>query len=171
MTRIKRWMHTPSNMAAFFVSLALCPIFGVGVWFFSDMTVLRIVMTVVAALLALYLCFLFLVLYRIFDRVVFTDDGVEHHSVFGKKTLYGYGYFYAYIGEYTSSVERKICVTLTPKSGGRVVTEVSTSKYGNVVAVNRLGALYCPVDEPLRRYLLSRKDLEWIGEEKSSRRY
>ena len=159
---IRRMMHTPLNILAYVV---LHVMFFVGGWFICR-DAYNETMRLVGALLiaALYIAanVLFLKGFRVLDWIVFSEEGIERHSLFGGKLVLAYSEIYACGGIYTSTIEEKRCLIFAPKSLNKFVMKIDTSRFGNVIQVNRMGFCYCPMNERVFEHLKTLDDLEWI---------
>lgn len=160
-TNKKYFMHTRLNMLAFFAIFPIIAIFSF--FIFRDAYNKRAMIIGIAtmAFMLNFFSWLFIAVFRIFDRLEFTSDGVTRHSVVGRKLVYSYAELSAAVGVYSSAFEEKKCIILTPKKLNAKVIHIDTSKFGNVKAANRLGVLYCAFDDSLADNLRARHDLEW----------
>jgi hypothetical protein len=104
------------------------------------------------SLLFIFSMYLFLILFRSWDKLYFYDDKIVRISLF-KKEEFKYEDYIAVLGKYTSSVESKTAIILTPKKYDGVVTLVDTSRFGNVIQVNKMKVLYCLSDDELIKFL------------------
>lgn len=157
----KYFMHTPANISSFFlipVLLIVCGFFIAKDAYNGTMRIVGIIG--LAAIFALAL-WIFLIKFRIFDWLIFTEEGVERHSPIGRTLTYIYSELYAVIGMYTSVAQEKPCLIFTPKSLGIVANHIDTSKRGNIVPANKNGVIFCKADAPLVEYLKSINSLEW----------
>ena len=96
--------------------------------------------------------YLFLILFRSWDKLYFYEDKIVRISLF-KKEEFKYEDYIAVLGKYTSSVESKTAIILTPKNDDGVVTLVDTSRFGNLIQVNKMKVLYCLSDDELIKFL------------------
>ncbi|MBO7196770.1 MAG: hypothetical protein J6V80_05560 [Clostridia bacterium] len=115
------------------------------------------------ALAAMLVFFTWLLLFRmcIFDYAVFKEDGIELHSPFKLKAFYKYDEVIGCLGVYTSVTEAKKYLTFTSKKHNFVVTEVDTSKRGNIALVNKLKVVYVPASDDIIEFVQQKSDLQW----------
>ena len=64
---------------------------------------------------------------------------------------------------YTSTIEEKKYVIFAPKKLNRFVFHIDTSKFGNVISVNRLNFVYCAISNEMIDFLKTRQELEWVN--------
>ena len=150
--KFSKFMHSLSNRVA---SLVLLPMFIIGLYFiyrdaYDDLW--RIIGIVMISLLFIFSMYLFLILFRSWDKLYFYEDKIVRISLF-KKEEFWYEDYIAVLGKYTSSVESKTAIILTPKKEDGVVTLVDTSRFGNVIQVNKMKVLYCISDDELIKFL------------------
>ncbi len=162
MKKIKVLMHTPSNFLTYFVVLIMFAVGGFFIWRNAYDDTWRWIGMILLSVFFILASWLFLKLFRIFDWLVFTEHTVERHSLFGKKLTYQYSELYACVGLYTSVVESKKCLIFAPKRFNKIVTRIDTSKFGNVIPVNRLNFIYCPMKDKVIDLLRTRHELEWV---------
>lgn len=150
--KFNKFMHSLSNRVA---SLVLLVMFIIGLYFiykdaYDDLW--RIIGIVMISLLFIFSMYLFLILFRSWDKLYFYEDKIVRISLF-KKEEFKYEDYIAVLGKYTSSVESKTAIILTPKNDDGVVTLVDTSRFGNLIQVNKMKVLYCLSDDELIKFL------------------
>ena len=150
--KFSKFMHSLSNRVA---SLVLLVMFIIGLYFiykdaYDDLW--RIIGIVMISLLFIFSMYLFLILFRSWDKLYFYEDKLGRICLF-KKDDFIYEDFLAVLGKYTSSVESKTAIILTPKNDDGVVTLVDTSRFGNLIQVNKMKVLYCLSDDELIKFL------------------
>ena len=136
-------------------SLVLLPMFIVGLYFiyrdaYNDLW--RVIGIIFISLLFIFVMYLFLILFRSWDKLYFYEDKIVRVSIF-KKEEFRYEDYISVLGKYTSSVERKIAIILTPKKYDGAFTLVDTSRFGNVIQLNKMKVLYCISDDELIKFL------------------
>lgn len=162
----RRNAHTKLNRLAFWALPILLAVGCVLILNNAANSIARIIgIGAMVALIGAAAC-LFLLRYRLFDTLVFNVSSVERHSLFGKTTVHRYSEVYAAVGVYSSSLETKPCLILTPKQLQTAVLLIDTGKYGNLTAVNRHRVFYCPLDDELQKFLQTRLELEWVKGER-----
>ena len=150
--KFNKFMHSLSNRIA---CLVLLPMFIIGLYFiyrdaYDDLW--RIIGIVMISLLFIFSMYLFLILFRSWDKLYFYEDKIVRISLF-KKEEFKYEDYIAVLCKYTSSVESKTAIILTPKKYDGVVTLVDTSRFGNVIQLNKMKVLYCLSDDELIKFL------------------
>ena len=150
--KFSKFMHSLSNRIA---CLVLLPMFFVGFYFiyrdaYNDLW--RVIGIIFISLLFIFVMYLFLILFRSWDKLYFYEDKIVRVSIF-KKEEFRYEDYIAVLGKYTSSVERKIAIILTPKEYDGAFTLVDTSRFGNVIQLNKMKVLYCISDDELVKFL------------------
>lgn len=150
--KFSKFMHSLSNRIA---SLVLLPMFVVGFYFiyrdaYNDLW--RVIGIIFISLLFIFVMYLFLILFRSWDKLYFYEDKIVRVSIF-KKEEFNYEDYIAVLGKYTSSVERKRAIILTPKKYDGAFTLVDTSRFGNVIQLNKMKVLYCISDDELIKFL------------------
>jgi hypothetical protein len=163
MKKTKHFMHTPANLAVFPVILTIFVVAGYFIWRDAYDDTWRLIGVLLLTGFFIGYLFLFLKAFRIFDYLVFDENTVERHSIFGKKLIYQYSEIYAGIGMYTSTIEEKKYVIFAPKKLNRFVFHIDTSKFGNVISVNRLNFVYCAISNEMIDFLKTRQELEWVN--------
>lgn len=147
----KYYMHSLSNRIAF---LVMIPLFIVGFYFiFKDAAndIMRIFGICFLTLL-LGLVILLIIKFKAYGYLVFLDNKIIQKGFLCKKENYDYIDYRATLGAYSSIVEyKKVFIFL--KKDGPIVTEIDTSKFGNVMTVNKYKILYCMYDENLLKFL------------------
>ena len=161
----KYFMHTPLNMSAILVVFAMAAV----AWYFmwvgtSDDIVGRVLGIVLISLFLIAILIIDIKLFRTFDWVVFGDSTIERHTIFGKTVVYEYSEVFVGVGKYTSVIERKDYLVFSPKKCNQIVLHIDTSKYGNVIAANRLKYIYCPLRKELIEFLKTHKELQWYNQ-------
>ena len=162
MKKTKYFMHTPSKLIAYLVLPIIFAVGGYFIWRDAYDDTWRLIGILILAGFFIGYLFLFLKAFRIFDWLVFGESTVERHSLFGNKLTYQYSEIYACIGIYTSVIEEKRCLIFAPKNLNRIAFHIDTSKFGNLIPVNRLNFVYCAVSDELLKFLKTRKELEWV---------
>ena len=150
--KFSKFMHSLSNRI---VCLVLLPMFFVGFYFiyrdaYNDLW--RVIGIIFISLLFIFVMYLFLILFRSWDKLYFYEDKIVRVSIF-KKEEFNYEDYIAVLGKYTSSVERKRAIILTPKKYDGAFTLVDTSRFGNVIQLNKMKVLYCISDDELIKFL------------------
>ena len=158
----KHFMHTPSNMASFFVIPVLCVVAGYFVVKDAANDTMRIFGIVAMLALFAFSAWLFLLRFRIFDYLVFGEETVERRSLFAKPLTYNYSDLRVCIGNYSSIAEEKLCLIFTPKKMDVAVCRIDTSKFGNISSVNLWGVIYCAPSGELTEFLHTREKLSWV---------
>lgn len=113
----------------------------------------RIVGMVILSALLIFVLWLFLFAFKTFGFLTFEQDKIILHSPFAKRREWKYEEYVAVIGEYTSVIERKKAIILTPRKLKMICAEIDTSKFGNVIQANKAFILYSPYDEALHQFL------------------
>ena len=153
-------MHTPLNRLSFWF---LFPMLAVGCYLvYRDAAndLLRIVGIATIFLLILFGAFISIFKFCEFDYAIFTDKGIELHSPFKKKAFFKYDEVIACPALYTSLFENKKYITFTPKCHNAVVDHIDTSKYGNVITLNKMQVIYVPMTDKLVEFLKKAPDLK-----------
>ena len=105
--------------------------------------------------------YLFIFKLCVYDYAVFKDEGIELHSPFKIKAFFEYGEVVGCFAYYTSVIEKKKYLAFIHKKYNSVVTNIDTSKYGNVIPLNKMKVVYVPMIENLFNFLKEKTDLQW----------
>ncbi len=147
----KYYMHSLSDRITFSVML---PLFIIGFYFIikdAANDVIRI-FGICFLIILLGLVILLIIKFKTFGYLVFLDNRIMQKGFLCKKESYDYNNYCVTLGAYSSMVEyRKVFIFL--KKDGPIVTQIDTSKFGNVMAVNKYKILYCMYDEKLLKFL------------------
>lgn len=160
--KTKYMMHTPLNILSFFSIPIMLVVFGYLILRDAYNNTARIFGIVALLAIFAFSCWLFIAKFRIFDWLEFGYDRVICRSIFGKTLSYSYLELRVCVGVYTSVIEQKPRLIFTPKSMEGYVCHIDTSKFGNVIEVNRVGAVYCAHDLALLDFLRTRQGLDWV---------
>ena len=145
-------MHSVLNKLAYFV---LYPIFIIfGYIMYRDRANDEIFIFGVLVMLGIFLFFnyIFLFKFKIFGKLYFYEDRIVMKDLF-KEEDFKYGDYVCVVGKYTSIIESKKHFIFTPIDKKVVVTLVDTSKFGNVITLNKNKVLYCTFDDKLLGFL------------------
>jgi len=159
--QIKLKLHTISNRVAFF---ALIAVFAVGTFFICRDAETKLLMAFGIVMLVALLAFsmwAFIFKLCVFDYAVFSDEGIALFSPFKQKAFYKYDQVIGCNAYYTSIIEKKKYLTFTPISYNAVVKEIDTSKYGNVMQVNKLKVVYVPATKEIIDFITQKGDIKW----------
>ena len=162
-SKTKYMMHTPLNILSFFVIPLMLAVFGYLILRDAYNDTARILGIVAIFGIFIFASWLFIAKFRIFDWLEFSDDGVVRRSILGGRLTYSYSELRACVGVYTSVLEQKTRLIFTPKNMDGYVCHIDTSKFGNVIGVNRIGAVYCAAEPVLLEFLSTRWALELVG--------
>lgn len=161
--KIKCLMHTPLNLLTIPVLLIMFVFAGFFILRDAIDDTARVIVFLCLILFFVLSCFLFLKVFRILDWLVFTENEVERHSLFGKKVVYQYSELYACIGIYVSVIEEKKYIIFSPKKLNIVAVEIYTRKFGNINYVNRNKIVYCAISDELMKLLRTKEELQWVN--------
>lgn len=160
--KIKVKTHTLLNRLAFWI---LFPVFMVASFFIykdAASNELRIIGLSILLILFVGVTYLFVFKFCVFAYAVFDAEGIELHTLFKKKIFFKYDEVVACFAYYTSVIENKKYLTFTHKKHNSFVTHIDTSKFGNVIAINKMQVVYVPMKEKLIDFLNDKEDLLWV---------
>lgn len=147
----KYYMHSLLNRIAF---LVMIPSFIVVFYFIirdAANDAMRI-FGICFLILLLGLVIFLIIKFKTFGYLVFLDNKIMQNGFLCKKEIYEYNDYRATLGAYSSIVEYKKAFIFLKKDGP-IVTQIDTSKFGNVMTVNKYQILYCMYDENLLKFL------------------
>ena len=159
--QIKQKLHTISNRIAFFVLILIFPI---GTFFICRDAETKLLMAfgiIVLALLLFFSLWYFIFKLCVFDYAVFSDEGIALFSPFKQKAFYKYDEVIGCNAYYTSIIEKQKYLTFTPICHNAVVKEIDTSKYGNVMQVNKLKVVYVPATKEIIDFIVQKGNIKW----------
>lgn len=159
MKEIKIKMHTVSNKIAYFICELICVGILPMVITVAKNQAMQIFGIVISLLLFAFVNWVFIDRYKIFAYAIFKEECVELYSPFKKIAVYKYDEVLASPAWYTSVIENKKYLTFTPKTHNAIVTQIDTSKYGNLMQINKLKVIYCPATKELLDFLKTKENL------------
>lgn len=154
-------MHTLLNRIAFWALLPICVVASFFIYKDAANDKIRIIGLIFIVGLFLLFGFLFINNLGLFNYAVFKNDGIELHSTFKRTVFYKYSEVIGCFASYTSIIENKKYITFTDKKYNSVVTQVDTSKRGNLPSINKMKVVYVPATENIINFLKDKSDLQW----------
>lgn len=160
---IKISMHSILNRMA---GLVLIPMFALATYFICKDAAsdgLRIFGLVMLGALLVFSVWGYFFKFCMLDYAVFKEDGIELRSPFRKKAFFKYDEVIGCFAYYTSVLEKKKYLTFTSIKHNAVVMHVDTSKFGNIIALNKMQVVYVPASQGIVEFLQTKTDLKWYS--------
>lgn len=91
-------------------------------------------------------------MFKTFYKILICENKIIRQGLFRKDELY-YKDCLIVVSFYKSIIEKKRAFISIPKKLNGIVEVIDTSKYGNLIPINKSGVMYCLYEEELHQLL------------------